>query len=304
MRGLGCASTAAAAAAAAAAATAFTAAPRVRTHVRTPCTRLPSRPLPTLFVSALLVFVAEQTCAIAADLTTYGANALAGTCGAALNSSAGTLNAVTGDTTCALGCDAGYVVSSSTLTCAANGNAADGTLTGGVTCTGRSLAMLCTRHAQRPPGGPPAEPCGCCALDRRLCRPSPLPTCAPQMCAPHTRPPRRALRPLCSCPPAEQTCAVDTLTTYDPKALSADTDGCVDNATLNAVTGTTTCNLKCAVGYKLGAGGGSVACAPNANLAEGTRTDSVTCTGTPHALPAALARLAAFFPSTARVSSD
>jgi len=117
-----------------------------RLHPRVLCTQPAQRPpegrphiprraspralCPLLSCPPLLVFVAEQTCAVDSDLTTYDANAVADTCGT-------TLNALTvGTTTCTLGCDAGYIVTSSTLTCAPDGNAATGTLTSAVTCTG------------------------------------------------------------------------------------------------------------------------------------------------------------------------
>ena len=88
-----------------------------------------SRPLPALSP-------AEQTCSVASGLTTYDANAVAVIIGTG-NCIAGstTLNAVTGTTACELGCDAGYIVSSSTLTCAPNGNLATGSF-GGATCMG------------------------------------------------------------------------------------------------------------------------------------------------------------------------
>ena len=65
----------------------------------------------------------------------YDANAVANTC-------TGHLNALTGTRTCDLGCAAGYVSSDiEALACAADGNAAVGARSGGITCTGKANTL-------------------------------------------------------------------------------------------------------------------------------------------------------------------
>merc|ERR1740130_1498529 len=78
----------------------------------------------------------EQQCAIGAIMS-YDANAVAKTC-----IENGLLNALTGTRTCDLGCAAGYVMSNiEALACAADGNAAVGTRSGGTTCTEQKCAI-------------------------------------------------------------------------------------------------------------------------------------------------------------------
>merc|ERR1740130_2581215 len=76
----------------------------------------------------------EQHCAIGA-ISLYDANAVANTC-------TGHLNALTRTRTCDLGCATGYVSSDiEALACAADGNAAVGARSGGITCTEQQCAI-------------------------------------------------------------------------------------------------------------------------------------------------------------------
>merc|ERR1740130_2463856 len=78
----------------------------------------------------------EQQCAVG-SITSYDANAVANTC-----TENGHLNALTGTTTCDLGCAAGYVSSGiEALACAGAGNAAMGTISGDITCTEQQCAI-------------------------------------------------------------------------------------------------------------------------------------------------------------------
>ena len=67
----------------------------------------------------------------------YDDNAVANTC-----IENGHLNVLTGTRTCDLGCAVGYVRSNiEALACTADGNAAVGTRSGGITCTGKANAL-------------------------------------------------------------------------------------------------------------------------------------------------------------------
>ena len=84
-----------------------------------------------LIAYLLSLCVVEQQCAIG-TITSHDANAVANTC-----TENGSLNALTGDKECELGCAVGYVISgTNTLTCAPDENASTGTRSGAITCTG------------------------------------------------------------------------------------------------------------------------------------------------------------------------
>ena len=84
----------------------------------------------------------EQTCTVDSTITNYDANAVANGC-----TPGGTLNAVSDTTSCDLGCADGYIVvtETETLQCSANGNAATGTLTESLQCTGPCTGHSCVR---------------------------------------------------------------------------------------------------------------------------------------------------------------
>merc|ERR1740130_2618589 len=89
----------------------------------------------------------EQRCAIGA-IASYDVNAVANTC-----TENGHLNALTGTITCELGCATGYVVTgTAALACAADGNAAMGARSGGITCTAATCASIEVAYSDKSSG--------------------------------------------------------------------------------------------------------------------------------------------------------